>query len=108
MIDVLSVGLFACNRLALPAAQLIEDRRPTAPVGIPAGVCEPRRNRGPTPLRLGPLHIESLGDRWARDREWQGQAPGMPRGLGSWLAGLRRPGLPMVRMGEESGEAGGM
>jgi hypothetical protein len=57
--------------LALPAAELIQDRRPAAPVGVFASVGEEGRDLVPAPCGLAPLSLEGLGDRLARNRSRQ-------------------------------------
>ena len=50
------------NGPALPASELIQDRRPTAPIGVSSGMCEQLRNLLPPPLGLDPFEVEGLGD----------------------------------------------
>ena len=107
MIDVPAVGLFACKGLALPTPQLIEDRWPTAPVGVFARVCEECRDLVPAPLRLNSLQVDSLGDGLTRHGQLQGQAPGVQGGLAAGRPSLPRAGLHMVGMREEGGDRRG-
>jgi hypothetical protein len=58
-----AVGLFARNGLAFPAAEVIENGGPTAPIGVSPGMHEPLRDLVPPLLRLSPLQLEGLGDR---------------------------------------------
>jgi hypothetical protein len=50
------------NGPALPSSELIQDRRPTALVGILIRVHEERGNLVPAPLSLDPLQVEGLSD----------------------------------------------
>jgi hypothetical protein len=101
------VGLFTRQGLACPAPALIEDGGPAAPGGIFPRVREPLRHLVPARLSLGAVQIDGLSDGLTRDRQWQGQAPGMSGGLRAWCARLLRAGLSIGRMGEAGGEGRG-
>jgi hypothetical protein len=87
------VGFFAPDGLALPATQLIEDGGASAPIGVFPPMREPCRNLIPPVRRLCPLQLKGLGDRLTGNRELQGEAPGVQRGLGAWGTRLLRAGL---------------
>ena len=95
--------MFWRDRLALPAAELIQDRRPTTPIGVPTRVGEHVCALLPAVLGLEPRHIEGLGDRLARDRQLQRQTPGMQRCLGAGSALLPWVRLLIMRVGPEGG-----
>jgi hypothetical protein len=97
-------GLFWDHRLALPAAELIQDRWPATPVGVPTRMGEHLCDLLPAVLRLGLLHVKGLGDRLARDRQLQRQTPGMQRCFGPGSACLSRVRLPIMRVGQEGGD----
>ena len=102
-----AVGFFAREGLALPATQLIEDRGPSTPVGVFPAMREQRRDLVPALRRLGPRQLEGLGDRLTGNRELQGEAPRVQRGLGAWCARLLRAGLQVVGMREQGGDGRG-
>ena len=107
MTDVPVVGCFAPDGLALPATQLIEDGRASAPMGVFPTMREQGRNLMPPVRRLCPLQLKGLGNRLTGNRELQGEAPGVQRGLGAWGARLLRTGVHVVGMREQGGEGRG-
>ena len=78
-------GLFSHDGLTFPATELIQNGGPTTPVGGSPGMCEQFCDLLPAPLRRGPLQVEGLSDRLARDGELESQAPGV-----SWRLEPRR------------------
>src|SRR5262252_746726 len=107
MTCITAVGFFACTRLAFPATELIEDGWPTAPVGVSPAMREQLCNLIPALRGLSPRQLEGLRNRLAGDRQLQGQAPGVQGSLRAWCSHLLRPGLHIVRMGQEGGDSRG-
>jgi hypothetical protein len=75
MTDVPAVGPLARKGLAFPAASLIEDGGPTAPVGVSPALGEQLRDLVPTPVGFGPFQLAGLRDRLTGHGQRQGQAP---------------------------------
>ena len=64
--DVPTVGLVGHHGLAFPATALSQDGGPTAPVGVPPAMRQPRRHRVPTSRGFGPL---PRADPWGQMRQ---------------------------------------
>src|SRR5262245_63875597 len=95
------VGFLSSNRLPLPASQLIQDRRSTAPVRVFASMGEQRRNLLPPALGRGSLQLACLGNGLTGDAQLQGEKPGMERRLCPGCSGLGRTRLEAMRMRQE-------
>src|SRR5512132_3497699 len=93
---------FATDRLALPAAELIQDRRLTTPVGIFAYMGQDLSDLVPARLGFGSPQVDGLGDELAGYGQRPGETPGLQRRLGPWCSDLLRAGLPRVRVRQES------
>jgi hypothetical protein len=102
-LKIVAVGLFSPDWLAVPAPKLIQDRGPSTPVGVSTTRHAQLCNLVPAPLRWGSLQVEGRCNRLTGHGQLQGQAPRVQRRLRPRCPRLRRAGLLMVGMGEESG-----
>ena len=97
-----AAGLGSHCRLTFPAAELIQDRGPTTPVGISATVHQDIGDLLPALLRPGSPQIAGLCNRLTGHGELQREAPGMQWRLGPRRPRLSRLGLHIVGVSEES------
>jgi hypothetical protein len=74
-LQIAAEGLLLRNGLAVPAAELIQNRGATTPVGISPALREQCCKLLPSSLRGGSLEVKGLRDRLAGDRQLQRQAP---------------------------------
>jgi hypothetical protein len=81
LLEMAAVGRFTCDWLAFPAAELIQDRGPTPPIGVFAAMGQQCGDLLPAPLGRSPRQVEGLRHRLTGHRQLQGQTSGMQRGL---------------------------
>jgi hypothetical protein len=76
-LQIAAAGRLLRDGLAVPSAELIQDRGPTTPVRISPATREQVCKLLPAPLRRDPSEVKGLGDGLAGDRQLQRQAPGV-------------------------------
>ena len=74
-LQMAAVGLPLGDGLAVPAAELIQDRGATTPIRVSPAMREQFCELLPAPLRRGSLEVKGLSDGLAGDRQLQRQAP---------------------------------